>query len=447
MMKKIFTALFCACLAAAISFASLSALAEPERETYPDIFDNPLTFGSLVGFAYSSDTSAAFADEHRITLLTGDDITEFDTTATIADVDCENGKFYYSVTGGTVYALPENPGNMPGEVASHTMQHEYESGIYAFGEYGYEIREGKLTIWGGGQNIVTKTDGRYFGLKKYGEKLYILMETEGESAECTVWQIDGMELTQKIFNYSNYDKLTQIPADGAALMLKEFEVLPKRVELTGASLTEISLDNISETDKFFNVQDPKAATSAQSGSALLLAETDIAAIVAIGSRTYITDKANTASPAPFTFDSPDRPAATANCGEWVYSNLFISPATRLVEIRAGEKLTVLNKIAQSAYPQLAHDFYLVQNADDVKGYVCAEFLNLTDSAESNEGGASTLPDRDPQYADNVRTVVLVLVVVLLVLVAAGYLIWLGTHGKKRTVKSDDEDPDTDGKEE
>lgn len=442
-MKKILFATISAGIIAA-SAAPLAAYAA-DGPAYPDIYDSPLTFEALCDYAVGGEGVFAFADGNGVQLLQGEDLSVYPLGGKVGALDFiqgENGgNFYFTLEGSAdVYVLPAAPGETPQKAAGAVIKETVgEKEAFSFNGLTYSLREGTLNIWDGTSNPPASYEG-YARLKVYGESLYAISGNE-------LFKIDGTTPQKLEFGYSNYGMLTKIPTGDAAKKLNTYATFGQNIKIVnvaaGAVATKLDLNKLTATDGIFPVESPRENTvKLLEGQALLLCEVGTLRIIAQGADCYILNAAD----APDFTELPltavaEGTTATVNADEYAHALPYLNNATRAFKVAPSQVVDVLFSVSADSVPVLAHNFYLVKNADGAYGYISAEFLNDLNYPVIDEGGASAVPDPNPDHSDNVRTVVLVLVVVALTLIAAGYITWVATNRRKKVKKNADGEVD------
>lgn len=450
MMKKVLFATISACAVFAAAAAPSVASAAADTPEYPDIYDAPLAFEALSDYAVGDSGVYAFADGGKVLLLNGEDLTTYSFDGEAEFVDCvaaDGGeKFYYTLKGSAdAYVLPNSPGEPAQRAADVTMQGSIE-GQYPFNGFTYSLVDGTLSIWDGTSGSPASFEG-YSRLKHYGKSLYAV---NGNS----VYELDGNTPKELEFKYSNYSMLTKIPVGDAKEKLNTYSTFGQNCKVVtiteGATATKIDLNELASSDSgFFPVTDPRASTQKlSSGQALLVCETGSLRIVAKTETVngeerqvcYILNAADAPDLAKLAFTPLSGGAtATVNADEYAHSLPLMSNATRVFRTAPNERVEVLGSVAAEGV--LTHSYYLIKNSDGKFGYVAFEFINNLNYPAFDEGGASNISDPSPSYEDSVRTVVLVLVVVALVLIAAGYITWVATSKRKKVKKNADGEVD------
>lgn len=453
MMKKFLFTVCSICIAASAVASPLSvfaaeAAAEPD---YPEIFDDSLTFENLTDFAIADDNLIVFADGQTIVHWEKEITTRYEFKFPVADVDydAETGNFYYSLEGdSTSYILPSSPEELPGEESEHSYDAPYEflqRDIFEGYHYYYNTKTNIFTVvnQSAGANENTTELGGFFNAKVYNQKLFAINDNN-------LYQIVGATPEIIKFTYSNFDKLTTIPVGDIPEKLNTYELFrdtPKYVNITeGVRVTEFDLNllaplaadgTILSAPEYFPISQPREKTHTNiSGPALLLCESGNACVVAQKNRVFILNNANITPLADVqkVAVTQGTTAAVNVVGEYAHSLPYMSNATRTFALAPNEVVTVLYEISEDL---LAHKFYIVENAEGERGYVVDEFLGEFNVPVPDESNATTTPDPDPHTDDYVRTVVIVLVIIALLLITAGYITWVSTSNKQKSTDDND----------
>lgn len=468
MMKKVLFAACSICIAAAAVAAPLSAFAAEDAALpqYPEIHDDVLVLDSLTDFAVAEGSTFALANGNTVVRCEGEfiydyefdssvtDVYEFDSSVTDIDYDQESEKFYYSLDGGeTSYILPDSPEDLPGEQAEHNFEashitktaRDLKNGfIYYYNDSGELVVVDKIAE--------TTTPLNLTNAKVYGDKLYAIFDI-------CIYEIIGKDPEKIEIRYSNYDKLKYIYVGDVAEKLKTYSTFdknPRYVNIATAYATRFTLDLLAPYDEngneqsapeYFPVSDPKNNTSYISGRALLLYQSEEIRIVAQGKNTYIM-RADGAIDLDDDLKTPveEGTTATANVvGGYAHSLPFMSNATRTFAIAPNEELKILYRVSNTAaHPDvLAYDFYLVENSEGEQGYVITRYFNSLNQPPINEGEPTTHPDGSPSTDNRIKTVILIIVVVALVLICAGYITWVVTSGKRKKPVNNKNDGEID----
>lgn len=442
-MKKVLFAICSLCIAASAVASPLSALADGalEETYYPEIFDDKLPLNNLTDFAIANDNLMAFAQGSTLTHWQNENTTVYEFDSTVTNVDYSDGKFYYSLDGGiTGHILPDDPNSPANEPQEYNFFANRISaeGHIVNGFFYYCYDEFELFA----HNMTTQTTKPLI-LKN--AKVYSINGEDRLFAirDIFICEIVGFNPTDIQISYSNYDKLLNMSVGDAPEKLNTYGDLsenPKYVSIAAdTAVTAIDLNLIAPYDsdgnplpapQYFPISDPKGQTRYDvSGEALLLCQTGNATLVAKGSKAYILNSAGVTGATDIRKTSIDQgtTAAVNAVGEFAHSLPFMSNATRTFALAPGEIVTVLYEVSGD---NIAHRFYLVENAKGERGYVIDEFLGDFNVPVPDENSASVTPDPNPHTDDYIRTVVLVIVIILLVLIAAGYLTWLCASNKQ-----------------
>lgn len=467
-MKKVLFAVCSLCIAASAAASPLSAFAADisEETNYPEIFHDRLTFNKIADFAIANDNLMVFADGNTIVHWQNENSTVFEFDTEVTDVDYGDGHFFYSLDGGTTsYILPDNPADSAVQTAhdfsaAHITQTSKDVGDNYIYYYNYDNE--LVAIDKNNTTPISKS------LNLRNAKFYNIEDEDRVFAICDVllYEIVGLDVQTVEIYHSNYDKLKNVSVGDTPEKLNTYGDLsenPKYVYIeNGALITAVDLNLLAPYDidgtplpapQYFPISNPKTQTWTNIyGAALLLCQTGNASVVSIGKQAYIM---NSEGATPFT-EVQKKPvdqgttAAVNAVGEYAHSLPFVSNATRTFSLSPGETVAVLYEVSGE---NIAHRFYIVENANGERGYVAEEFLGDLNAPVPDESGASTIPDPDPHTDNYIRTVVLVIVIILLVLIAVGYLTWLSAFNKhkKPNEKNDGEIdinnmPDDDKKE-
>ncbi len=414
----------CSAIAAVFSGSAL-ALADGGDTVYPESF-SPLT---LTDYAVCGDVYALAAG-NKISILDGSEKPRYYETQTeVSALDCADGVFYYSLSDG-VYSLPEmqkSEHKMPQSTAKQFID-----------PYTFSIIDGNVNVYNADTAEKTQIDGNYSNLKVFDGVVYALESnklqkiTPPSTAQIIAYEIADFSSTQTI------------KVGSAASALKNYSLsAPRYTALSdGEYVTEVNLKDLSgeyfTVGKTFRVGENDELPADK--QALLLARVGNADIILLeGGKTYI--KLAGGEPQTATLGNPDFENGTVNVvTDYAYSAPYVADCTKLFKINWGEKIKITGKIETDAAHGIAYDFYRVVKLDEegnvvldsegneICGYVLAPFV----TQKQVTGGGEQVTD-DPEYTtdDSVKTVVLILVIVALVLIAAGYITYVLTRGKHK----------------
>lgn len=427
-MKKL-TAITISCvLASAVLLGSggLTVLADEApaggATYYPETFEA----SEICDYAVNGN-KFAFATDKKIAVFDGDAQKYYPVEATA--LDCCNGEFCYKSTGGIIYDLSGT--QLDYEIAETTDR------VFD-GTYTYvleDINGGNLKIYDGNENII---EGSFSNLKVYGNVVYAMNGN-------VLNKITPPETATAInYELADYSSASQIKVGNTVETIEAYNLeKPHFTKLeNGEYLTEVKLDakNFDKTkikpDGYFQVGSTykvgENSSFTAGTSALVLCETGNAHIIALNGKNYIK-LAKAAAVKDLT--EPDFVSAQIGVpADYVYSSPSICDATRLFKVEWSESVKVLGKIAKATSPELVQDFYKIERTDEdgntLTGYVPCTFVfekqEVTDDNKTEDPAPST--------GNNIRTVVLVFMVIVLVLIALGYITFVITSDKKRKKK-------------
>lgn len=411
--------------------APLSALAAEEPQ-YPSVFREERQFTALNDFAMGGGKNV-FADGDKLVVLEGESLSEFDAGGSVTRLDFYDGHFVYTVSGKD-YILPDDMSATPAEDTHGHAAYSFED-VTLGGYLYYFDNSGKFMALDKSTNAPSAVFENPVKVKEYGGVIYGV-------AENVFYSVTGPQASPVKVYYSNFAKLERLPVGSVASALSAYNPSPSFVRVDkGGALTEVDIESLSPLGQdgkpltppaYIPVKDIDDTHGGLEGNGLLLCEAGESRIILLGGKTYITSPGNAPTYAQMPIPAATEGTfATANAPERAYALPFACGATIAFEISAGEKLNVVSGLlSKEQIPVLQNDFYIVENGDGQRGYVIADFLEV--GKIYDEGGASEVPEPDPQTGNYIKTVILVLVVVILVLITAGYLTWLATSPKRKT---------------
>lgn len=396
-------------------------------DSYPDNFTKTAAFGDLKDYAVSGG-KYAFLDGGAVKEYDGSSLTAVDTggkEVSSVRYSGENlvykaGEEYFDAAGEKVdYA----DGVKTDEITKNGWFYSYNSNSVIVA-YNADV----------GEKLLGES---YELLREYGEKVYAVSEN-------VLYELNGGESTPLSFEYLDFGAVGNIGAANAAQAVKEANAsAPQFVTVAeNAFMTEIDLDGSNET---FSVKE--TARAAAGVSALLLGKVGNdggVAMIMVGGETegkcYILRSQDTAVSERAALEEKSLGATVTVAEGFVYSAPFVCAKTQIKAIKSGDKLNVKGEIKKEICPELVRDFYKVSWTDDdgteQTGYVPFGYVSLFTISE--EPPAVT-PDPDYSQENSIRPVVLILLVVVLVLAAVGYLVFVGTANKTKKIKAKKDD--------
>lgn len=438
-MKKLSAILLTICLSLALGASVFASAAEKYPED--DSFSKKLVFTSLADYAVS-DGSYAFAHEQFLSVYKDHLLVTFEHTQTVSRVEPYNGGYCFRDGAGGVYAVTcegkdgdyysvSESDKLSAEEAEKAVFSDYNAEFTcraSGGEYVLALSDNSLAFRAEGTTDMTKFDGQYSRLKKYGETAYVIKEN-------ALYSLNRAEKTplsgaDGSLYYMDYGETEKIEAGGVLNDIQSASMQFVTLK-AGAHYSEIDLDSLTAQTATLPVDKNKTSVAAGGEVALLICRTGDSAIISIGKKSYVMlgenaeDSTLSAAVADFT-------PATGNVivdDACLYFAPHYSEGTKKTAVPSGVSVNVKAKFSHAV---LDYDYYAISYESDgetIEGYIPAGFIFLGPAfADENP-----TPVADPDYseADVVRTVVLIIVVVALVLVAAGYVIYVATADKRR----------------
>lgn len=444
-MKKIFALTTSLCAAAcAIGLGGASAFADFDLgqsgiDFYPEDFTKTLTFETLEDYAVSED-SAVFLQNNRIIKYSGERL----ETLTNGKEEITNvyydGVFRYGTRGGKIYNLDDiekDETEKDGEenYADPTKRDNIELNGFLYYRGGSKIYA--LDKNAEVQNPVL-LDG-FSNLKQFGQTAYAVKDN-------VLYTLNGDKTQAAEIKYSDFSAANNILIGNASISLKTYNSTgPVFVSLAeNEMLTQVDISALSG-EVFITGETYIVGKDFESTSALLLGKTgadDGISIVSVDKTCYIL---RTEHARPNTARNPlsasEFTNATTIFKTYVCSSPFENESTRIKELESGTELKILNEVKETDNPELRYNFYQVEyeytdgdKTEKVTGYVP---MGAVTPRTFHETPPVSTPDPDETYDDLVKPVVLVLVVLLLAVIAIGYLIYIGTSGKRKHRKIKD----------
>lgn len=420
----------CTAACSALACGGLTAFAETGAQTvYPESTFIQHANDGLSGISdYAANGNIyAFADGNNVTVIESENRTVYEIGSQVTALDCSDGKFYYKDGEGKTFSLPDKA------AAEYTFQQF--GGLVSTDDGEYKLLDGKI-------NYCPKTSAQYeeiisdetfSNLKKYdgvayavgGDKLYKLIKT-------------GLEHVNP--SYTDFSGTSQIKIGNTADKLKGCNLdKPHFVTLKGgAYVTSLNLEDLSgeyfKTGKTYKVGASEAPAAGK--EALLLCRTgdnDKVSIVSLGGVCYMMLSENAEEVEKPGAMTSDNATATVSIAEsYAYSSPYMCKGTMLFAMKPGDTVKVLGKVLKTTSSELVHDFYKIEytneNGETLTGYVPFGYISQFNYSEDEPSRTE-----DPGYSqgDQVKTVILVLVIIALVLIAVGYLTYVSTSDKSK----------------
>ncbi len=402
----------------------LTAHAEGGATVYPEDgeFIKPLVFENLTDYAVAGDNYAFIEREKEndvIKVYDGTSLNLYPFTETVSALDTDGEKFYYSI-GESVYSLPDKA------ESKHKIP-DAQTTISVDG-YTYNLSDATLKVADfKNEDKVTTFVGEYKNLKCFDNTVYAIKEN-------SLYKFNGAEEEKLEYEYVDYSSTLKIEVGQTRTDLVDGYELKFVTIKAGSYMTEVDLSQLEGQ----YLASGETAPIKQDTTALLLCYTGNSAIVAIGEKSYITLKTATAETQERYTTAPEFENATVT-GNRIYASPFVIVGTSVLFPATGTIVKINGKIEHEV---LGSAFYEVEYTDAEgnthTGYVTYGFLTeyiIEDNKPPNE-----FPDPAYSEKNDVRNVILILMVVILVLVAAGYLTYVATTGKRKKsgLPTDDE---------
>ena len=420
-------------LTAITAFGNVAAYAAESDTIYPsdEDFIKALEFGALSDYAVC-DGVFAFAEEQKVSVFNGGNLTEYEFGAKVTAVDCAEDTFYCAVGDGTVYSLPYAEGQ---NAAEHVMP-EPET-MLKLGKFIYLLEDTTLKVVDTINDKVHKDyEGEFKNLKQFGERVYAMSEN-------AVWTFNGAESEKLIFKYADYSCTQSIAVGQAATALKAYSEPEIVTVKTGAFMTETDLTSVPE--KFFAAGD--TVTAKENTTAILLCTTGNAAIIAIGMDCYILLSSNVELTEESCYSAPDYEYAKITAaGDRIYSSPYVSEGTAIMTGAAGLIVKVLHKVEHTVLDTAFFEVeFTAKDGTTAKGYINGKFLIKVDHVAEDDKKPDTVTDPDYTEESNTKTILIVFAVVILVLAAVGYLAFTATSDKRKNKKEKKTQPEPENK--
>lgn len=394
------TTSLCALLCASLCIQGTAVFADAQNEgydVYPSEFKKTVQFENLRDFAIGED-KCYFLDEE------------------------------------TVYAYGNGAYGQTDEAVDFTAK---ETGEFYVKGYLYSL-DGELIIYN-----TTAGEQRLEGfsnLKNYGDTAYAVKEN-------VLYRFNGATPVECKLEYFDYSAVNYINIGDTADKLKNADGnAPVFVRLSqGAFMTKIK-DINDLSGEYFKTDE---TVNAEAKTVLLLCKTgkdDGISIVMInetlngkaGGACYMLRTDDTREIARNSVEQKDYLATVTIAEGFIYSSPYVCGATQVAKIASGDKVEIQGFITHEQNEEVLRDFYLVKLEDGTKGYVPQEYVSMFSYIEKDPEAT-----KDPDYSedDMIKPVVLILIVIALVFLAVGYLVYVGTSGKKKQKNNNDDKKD------
>ncbi len=417
MKKFIVITILCAsafCLASPV-------LASAQNEvSIPDSFTVSLNTSNATDYAVYGNSFAfaegnalyvyTYAENNGVSYLNGT-LSVFSHTSKISAIEYLDGKLYFqdSATGVFLYE------NASATQTDFTFT-KYDS-RYMLGDYTYILDGDKLYILDLTQptQAASLQSGEYRNIKNIEDGVYIL----NENGLCAV--SDG-SVQPLVLKYEDYGSINNIATADAADKLRTVDAINLVTVKGGAYLIETDID--SAQTALFNTKSVSLANDGM--SAHLLFSSGNAAMISVNGKTYLTLSSNLTI-TEYTPTEIILTGARAITEVGIYSTPFVSEATKIDTLEENGEVRIDGLVSGNAF---VADFYKV-TVDGVTGYTLCSLL----TPFTFEDGTQVTPNNpSPDYANNVQTAILVLVIVGLAIIAIVYVVFVGTKAIENNAK-------------
>lgn len=432
-MKKFaaITISLCTAFVALLSGGTVALADGTAQTTYPEdefIRHVDEDFKDVSDYAVSGE-KYAFAHGNFISVIENGTHTPYDAGSTVTALDCADGVFYYKNGSGEAFSLPDKA------AAENYSFTEYDGYVKtADGEY--KIVDNEIGYCPKNSFAYEGIEGSFSALKMYGGTAYALSGGK-------LYSLNGTAATHIDLTFTDYSAAKSIFIGSTAEKIKTFNIDELHFVSINANayMTEVDLDKLSGENFVVGatVKSGEADAPAAGKQALLLCtagENDGVAIITVAGKCYIMNAANVKPEQRSALTPPDSGHTTATVSVaqgYAYSSPFVCDGTKLFELKSGDSVKILGKVLKATSGELVRDFYKIEyvgeDGQTRVGYV--PFGYVSNFSEFNEKEPSKT--EDPAFSEDnaVKTVVLVLVVVALVLIAAGYVTYVATSGRKK----------------
>ncbi len=400
-----------------------AALAATGETAYPndgELFKT-LVFSSLDDYATDGKNYAFLDGGKLITVIDGEYRDDYAFTPTA--LDYAEGAFYYATSSG-IYSLEDN--------AEAVLTFQDKDQQISLGGYLYYFDgNGQLTIYNLDSKQTKTLESGYGKLKKYAGSAYAVWKN-------VLYRFDEDTPREISLIYTDFSPTEKISVGQTAdALVKDYSLKFVTIK-EGAYVTEVNLTKLD--GQYFEVKNTHRQES--DATALLLAYTGNAAIVAVGDIAYITLNTSVTETAVDCYTEAGFDFATVT-GTGIYASPYAANSTAALDSALGTKVNVTHKLVLDGV--LSFTYYEVEykvGSETKVGYVAEGFLSAKEYIDNEEPKEIT-----PEYSEknDIKKMVLIFAVVVLVLIAVGYLAYIGTSGKNKKKKKEqpkDEDNDS-----
>ncbi len=449
------------------AFAAQAAQGDDSSEIYPTDFIEDLadTLGStLSDYALNGQTSA-FAGDTSLYVISPDDNGDMQlerkngVTApqaiTMLDYGEDGTLYFYAPPSVYRYAPETKSGYAP---ADYEFETNTEIDVNGY-RYVLNSTSGGLMAYN-----IQQPDPQYLfedgcsQLKEYNGEAYIINDG-------AVYMLDGLTTAKVPTTYIDTSTDDKIRTGNAAEALAgDYTVRPVtvRTRTTDGHNTFITKIDLDEIGQYFTVPDetkilpdgeeqkvPSTQRLMNDSNALAIAEVGNATIIVMPdenglSQSYITLTTATEQTS-YSPPANDMSHAYALTDISIYSRPYICGATRIADVATGTLFTVEEKFSLSYLDDVFYRVtYTAEDGREITGYVAAGLLSAYTFEGEGEKENTTGQD-DFEYGDNVEKVIIVLLIILLALVAVGYVIFYltrkgeGSVRRRKNAPSDEND--------
>jgi len=410
------------------------------------ITDYPAEFVKRVseGFESISDYAVkgnvfAFAEGNVVSVIeNGQTRTDHKTDSKVTALDCSDEGFFYKNGSGATFRLTDQTD------ATHNFQELDLAGVYV-GTFNYYLGTNGVPYVSdkSGDDAPVKLDG-FEKIKKYGETVYALkggklfkfngLEAAEAGGEVSYTDLSAVKKvcfgeTVQSLNSLNKDSLHYVTLNaGENAYVTEIDLNLLSDNPADTFLPEV-LSNEDAAKRTFKIG--AADGPADGKEATLLAVSGNTYVVSADGVCYIMNKANAGEPFERAFSAVSqntvmRVAVDKACA---YSSPFVCAGTKVTDLPQNATVKVLGKIESLNLYVIE---YGAEGGEKTKCFTPYGYLSEYSAPIEDEPPVTT----DPDYTEEspAKTVVLIVAVIALVLIALGYLTYVGTSSKRKDKK-------------